>query len=68
MPVDSPTVICCMSPFVILGVSGLFCRFYSIFDVKILLADNVDSDQTPHYVVSDLGLHSLSGTILWVSR
>ena len=34
IPVDSSTVICWMSPFVILGVSGLFCRFYSIFDRK----------------------------------
>ena len=28
--VDSSTVICWTSPFVILGVSGLFCHFYSI--------------------------------------
>ena len=28
---DSSTVICWMSPFVILGVSGLLCHFYSIF-------------------------------------
>ena len=32
--VDSSTVICWTSPFVILGVSGLFCHFYSIFDRK----------------------------------
>ena len=32
MLVDSSTVICWTSPFVILGLSGLFCRFYSIFD------------------------------------
>ena len=32
--VGSSTVICWVSPFVILGVSGLFCRFYSIFDGK----------------------------------
>ena len=31
---DSCTGICWSSPFVILGVSGLFCRFYSIFDGK----------------------------------
>ena len=30
---DSSTVICWTSPFVILGVSGLFCRFYSIFNI-----------------------------------
>ena len=28
--VDSSTVICLMNPFVILVVSVLFCRFYSI--------------------------------------
>ena len=32
--VDSSTVICWTSPFVILGVLGVFCRFYSIFDGK----------------------------------
>ena len=26
---------------------------------KILLANNVDPDQMPHYVASDLGLHCL---------
>ena len=30
--VDSSTVICWTSPFVILGVSGLLSRFYSMFD------------------------------------
>ena len=30
--VDSSTTICWMSPFVILGVFGLFCHFYSVFD------------------------------------
>ena len=49
-----------MSPFVILGVSGLFCRFYSFFFIKKTLANNADPDQTPHNVVPDLGLHCLS--------
>ena len=53
MPVDSSTVICCTSPFVILGVLGLFCHFYSIFD---------------DHVASDLGLHCLPMTLLHVSR
>ena len=30
--VDSSIVICLTSPFVFLGVMGLFCHFYSIFD------------------------------------
>ena len=29
---------------------------------KILLANNVGSDHTPHYVASDLGLHCLPMT------
>ena len=44
------------SLFVILGVSDLFCRFYSLF---ILIANNVDPDYTPRYVASDLGLQCL---------
>ena len=38
---------------VILGVSGLFFRFYSFLWI-ILLANNVDPEQTPHDVASDL--------------
>ena len=54
---DSSIVICWTSPFVILGVSGLFCGFYSIFDGKSCY--NVDPDQI---VASDLGLHCLPMT------
>ena len=32
--VDSSTVICWMSPYVVLGVSCLFCPFHSICDGK----------------------------------
>ena len=32
--VDSSTVVCWMSTFVILGASSLFCCYYSIFDGK----------------------------------
>ena len=60
--VDTSTVICWVSPFVILGVSGQFCHFYFIFAGKILLANTVDPDQRPHHVVSDLGLHYLPMT------
>ena len=42
--------------------SILSLLFY--FSWKILLANNVDSDQAPHYVVFDLGLHSLPMTLL----
>ena len=47
---DSSTVICWTSPFVSLGH-----LFYFLW--KILLANKVDHDQTPHYVEPDLGLH-----------
>ena len=56
---DSPTVIYWTSPCVSLGVSGLFCCFYSIFLWKILSANSIDPDETPHYLASDLGLHCL---------
>ena len=52
---DPFNVICWKSPFVILGVSGLFCHsFYLLW--KILLTNNVVPNQLPH-VLSDLGLH-----------
>ena len=63
--VDSSTLISWTSPFVILGVSGLFC-FYFIW--KILFANTVDPDQTPHYVAPDLDLHCLPMILLRVSR
>ena len=40
----------------------------SISDGKILLANNKDPDQMPHYMASDLGLHCLAVTLLRVSR
>ena len=66
--VDSSTVICWTSIFIILGVLGLFCHFHSIFRWKILLAENVDPDQMTHYVASDLGLRCSPMTLLHVSR
>ena len=61
--VDSSTIICWTSPFVILGVSGLLCHFYSVFD-ESPVTNNVDPDQMPHHVAVDLGLHCLPMTIL----
>ena len=46
----------------------LLCRFCSIFDGIILLANNLDPDQTPHFVVPDVGLHCLPMTLVQVSR
>ena len=67
--VDFSIVICWTSPFVILGVLGLFYCLSSIvlWKILLLLANNVDPDQMPHYVASDLGLHCLPLTFLWVS-
>ena len=62
---DSSNVICWTSPFVTLGVMGLFCGFNSIFDGKSCY---VDPDQTPYYMESNLGLHCLPITFLQVSR
>ena len=46
--VDSSTDMRWTSPFVILGVPGLFCRFHSNFDGKSCQHNTVDPDQTPH--------------------
>ena len=64
---DSSTVICWTSQFVILGMLDLFCRFYSIFDGNPV-SNTVDPDQTSHHVESDLDLHCLPMTLLRVSR
>ena len=59
------TVICWIGVhFVILGVSGLFCHFCTIFDRKILLTNKVDPDHIPHHVAFDLGLHCFPMTLL----
>ena len=72
--VGSFTVICWTSLFSLLilkchfrGVSSiLLLLFY--FWWKILLANNVGPDQMPHYVASELDLHCLPMTLLWVFR
>ena len=58
---DFLSVVCWTGTFIILGVLGL-----SLW--KILLANNVDPDQMPHYVAFDLGLHCLPLILLGVSR
>ena len=54
-----------------------FCHFRGVKSIlsllfyfcwKILLANNVDPDQMPHFVASDLSLHCLPMTLIWVSR
>ena len=41
-------------------LSLLFCL---LIENPVLLANDVDHDQTPHYVASDLGLHCLPLTM-----
>ena len=53
--VDFSTVLCWTSPFVILGVSGLFCHVCSIL-MKDPVSKQCGPDQTPHDVASYLGL------------
>ena len=40
------------------GARSILPRLF-YFGLKILLANNVDADQMPHYVASDLGLQCL---------
>ena len=58
--VDTSTDICWISPCVILRMTGLFCRLYSIFDGR-----QCNPDQTPHYVHC---LQCLPLTLLRISR
>ena len=64
---DSSSVICWTSPFVILGVCGLFSISW-----KIMLGNTVDPDQMPHYMASDQGLQCLPMPLLqpseWVKQ
>ena len=48
-----------MSPFPILGVSGILFHFSFILNRNSCKQTSVDPDQTPHSVASDLGLHCL---------
>ena len=66
-PVDSSTATCWTSLFVILGVSGLFVALFYLW-WKILFANTVDPDQSPHDVASNLGLHCLPMILLRVYR
>ena len=46
---------------------GVRSIFFILFLMKNMLANNVDPDQMPHYVGSDVGLHCLHMTLLRVS-
>ena len=51
-----------------MGVRSVLSLILFFFLWKILLANYVDPDQMPHYVMSDLGLHCLPMTLLGVSK
>ena len=57
-------------------LDGSICHFGGVWSIlslifyfngKILLSNTVGPDQMPHNVASDLGLHFLPMTLLWVS-
>ena len=49
------------------GVGYYFVAFI-LFLMENPVSKQVDPDQMPHYVASDLGLHYLPMTLLWVSK
>ena len=55
------------SPFVILGMLEVICRFFLLL-MKNPLGKQCRPDQTPHDVASDLGLHCLFMALLRVKR
>ena len=55
-----------MSLFVVLGLVGFFYFVSFFIETATSYANSADSDQTPRFVASDLGLHCL--TILFDAR
>ena len=49
------------------GVRSILTLF-TLFSKKIMLANTIDSEQTPQHVASDLGLYSFPMTLLRISR
>ena len=47
-----------------LSILGVLTLFFHFISWKILLINNVDPDQMPHDVASDLGLHCLPMTLM----
>ena len=66
---DSFINICWTSPFTILVGLVFFVTFilHVFLMENAVLANNVDTNQMPHYVASDLGLYCLPMTLLRVS-
>ena len=73
--VDPAILINWMSPFPIIGVSGVLFHFYSISNrsscwqkVKTLIRHHILQCQTPRSAASDLGLHCLPMSKKWDAR
>ena len=47
-------------------VSDLFLSLLCFIEIPVFNANIVDSDQMPHSVASDLGLHCLPVTFFWI--
>ena len=65
--VDSSTSVLWTSPFPLLEMSGYFLSPSFIY-IPTLNANNVDPDQSPRSVASDVGLHRLPMSYLWDAR
>ena len=51
------------------GIGSILSLLLSLYFLwKILLANNVNPDQMPHYLAFDLSLHCLPMTLLWGSK
>ena len=65
---DSSTTSLWTSLFPIAGWLVTYYYYYVLYNISEINANNVDPDQMPHFVDSDLGLHCLPITLLVVSR
>ena len=52
----------------IYGMCGKFLLLPCFIEIPVFNAQNVDPDQMPHSVASDLGLHCLPMSLLWDAR
>ena len=65
---DSSTTTIWTGLFPIAGCLVISFYYYCFIEIPVLYANNVDTDQMPHFAMSDLGQPCLPITLLWVSR
>ena len=65
---DSSTIILWTGPFPVAGCLVSFYYYSVLYKVLYLTKHSVDPDQMPRFAASDLGLHSLSMSLLWGAR